>query len=467
MSKAEADTKITEAFYTKLGISCVGIGSAMKIVDLNRRTKTCVCLNGESGIGKTHAIQQIAARRKPDKPFTWRGKEYTDSVPMIPLFLAHMQPEDVGVPFPARAARTQLLQEADLLMRLLEREKEAGKAQALRRKLDAATSRIIANGFSEDDHFDFLLNRTFADMPPEGILFLDEWNRAEKATVKAFFTIVEDRQIHGHYLPEGIQVVAAMNPSDGSYMVNEAEKDHAIRKRLTFVAVTTSLGSWLEYASGPGDFHPYVVEFVRAMPAFLYDTKLRDAGKVFPCPATWEKVSEVLKAAQAMPMPFTENAVETTIGGHVGEDAAAKLIAYIKDNEIVINPEEVIHKYTDKSRVRERVQKLVKQNRNDVLDELCRGVAATLFSKKPDPEKIAPPLAQFMGDLHPEMAVSLVAHKLAANAGEAEHGDAYLSKLSGSMHTQPPYQALFDRIAVAMRKAREQLGDSEILDPTA
>jgi MoxR-like ATPase len=460
------EEKIVEAFYTRLGISVVGIAAAKKIIDLNRWTKTCVCMNGESGIGKTHIVRQIAASRKPKEPFTWRGKEYTDSVPMIPLFLAHMQPEDVGVPFPARAARTQLLQEADLLLRLSEREENEDRASVLRKKLDAAVSRILANGFSEDDHFDFLLNRTFADMPQEGILFLDEWNRAEKATVKAFFTIVEDRQIHGRYLPEGIQVVAAMNPSDGSYMVNEAEKDHAIRKRLTFIAMTTSLGTWLEYASGKGNFHPHVVEFVRAMPGYLYDTKIRDAGKVFPCPATWEKASEVLKAAEHAGLALTDDAVATTIAGHVGDDAAAKLTAYIRDNEIVINPDDVIHRYTDKSRVRRRVKKLIEQNRNDVLNELCSGVSATLFSKQPDPEKLARPLARFMGDLPPEMAVSLVAHKFSASADEASRGDAYLGELSCALHTQPPYQALFQRIADAMKKAKEQLEGGELLDPT-
>lgn len=464
MSKPE-EGKVTEAFYTKLGINCVGIGSAMKIIELNRWTKTCVCMNGESGIGKTHIVRQIAAKRKPQNPFSWRGKEYTDSVPVIPLFLAHMQPEDVGVPFPARAARTQLLQEADLLLRLLERETEANRARTLRQKLDKAVDRVLANGFGEEDHFDFLLSKTFADMPQEGILFLDEWNRAEKQTVKAFFTIVEDRMIHGHRLPEGIQVVAAMNPSDGSYMVNEAEKDHAIRKRLTFIALTTSLATWLDYAGGRGQFHPFVVEFVRAMPNYLYDTKLRDAGKVFPCPATWEKVSDVLKAAEAANIPLTSSEVETTVGGHVGEGAATKLAAYIRDNEVVINPEDVIFRYTDKSKVRIRVQKLIERNFNDVLDELCGGVAATLFSKKPDPEKIAVFLARFMGDLQPEMAVSLVAHKISANADEAEGGDAYLGELSKALHTQPPYQKLFDRIAEAMRKAREQLGDSDLSDP--
>jgi MoxR-like ATPase len=412
-------------------------------------------------------VRQIAAGRKPKEPFTWRGKEYTDSVPVIPLFLAHMQPEDVGVPFPARAARTQLLQEADLLLRLSERFQDTDRAAKLEKRLGAITDRIMANGFSEEDHFDFLLSRTFADMPQEGILFLDEWNRAEKQTVKAFFTIVEDRMIHGHRLPDGIQIVAAMNPSDGSYMVNEAEKDHAIRKRLTFIALTTSLAVWLDYAGNKGDFHPYVVEFVRAMPNYLYDTKLRDAGKVFPCPATWEKVSDVLKAAEANSIPLTATEVETTVGGHVGENAASKLVAYVRDNEVVINPEEVITRYADKSKVRRRVQKLIDQNRNDVLDELCGGVSATLFSKKPDPEKIAQFLARFMGDLHPEMAVSMVAHKFSANADEAEGGDAYLGELSKAMHTQEPYQKLFDRIAEAMRKAREQLGDGELLDPTA
>lgn len=466
MSKPE-EGKVTEAFYTKLGISCVGIGSAMKIIELNRWTQTCVCMDGESGIGKTHIVRQIAARRKPQKPFTWRGKEYTDSVPVITLFLAHMQPEDVGVPFPARAARTQLLQEADLLLRLSERFNDTERGAQLKKRLATITDRIMINGFSEEDHFDFLLSKTFADMPQEGILFLDEWNRAEKQTVKAFFTIVEDREIHGHKLPEGIQVVAAMNPSDGSYMVNEAEKDHAIRKRLTFIALTTSLAVWLDYASGKGGFHPYVVEFVRAMPNYLYDTKLRDAGKVFPCPATWEKVSGVLKAAEYAGISLAAPEVETTIGGHIGEGAATKLVAYIRDNEVVINPEDIIYRYSDKSKVRNRVRKLIEQNRNDVLDELCGGVSATLFSSKPDPEKIAQFLATFMGDLEPEMAVSMVAHKFSANADETENGDAYLGELSKAMYTQSPYQKLFDRIAEAMRKAREQLGDSELFDPTA
>jgi len=466
VSKPE-EGKVSEAFYTRLGINCVGISSVMKVIELNRFTKTCVCMNGESGIGKTHIVRQIAARRKPLTPFTWRGKEYTDSVPVIPLFLAHMQPEDVGVPFPARAARTQLLQEADLLLRLQGQFENTGRGKKIQEKLNDVVHRILANGFSEDDCFDFLLSRTFADMPLEGMLFLDEWNRAEKQTVKAFFTIVEDRMIHGHRLPEGIQVIAAMNPSDGSYMVNEAEKDHAIRKRLTFIAMTTSLGTWLDYAGGKGKFHPFVVEFVRSMPNYLYDTKLRDAGKVFPCPATWEKVSDVLKAAEHASIPLTDPAVETTVGGHIGEGAASKLMAYITDNEIVINPEDVIFNYTEKSRLRKRVCKLIEANRNDVLDELCGGVSATLFSKKPDPEKIAQGLALFMGDLHPEMAVSMVAHKFSGSADEAERGDAYLGDLSKAMHTQPPYQALFDRIAEAMRKAREQLGDGELLDPTS
>ena len=56
MTKAE-DTQVAEAFYTKLGISCVGIGTVTKIIELNRWTQTCVCMNGESGIGKTHIVR--------------------------------------------------------------------------------------------------------------------------------------------------------------------------------------------------------------------------------------------------------------------------------------------------------------------------------------------------------------------------------------------------------------------------
>lgn len=449
--------EMKETFYEQLGITSISIGSAIDVINLNKKTNACVCLNGESGIGKTHIVRQIAAARKPTKPFRWRDKVYNKSVPLITLFLAHMQPEDVGVPFPARAARTQLLQEADLLLRLLERETEAGRAKALREKLDKATNRIIANGFSEHDHFDFLLSRTFADMPQEGILFLDEWNRAEKATIKAFFTLIEDRQIHGKHLPEGIQIVTAMNPSNGSYMVNEAEKDHAIRKRLTFVAVTTNLSAWLTYAKGPGNFNPLVTDFIKAMPTFLYDTKVRDAGKIFPCPATWEKVSEVLKAAKEAGVAFTDLAVETSIGGHVGVAAASKFLDYIRDHNIVIEPFAILHEYGERSKTRRRVKKLVEDNRNDILDELCTGVAATLFSDQEDPEEIADGLALFMGDLQTEMAVSFVTNKLSSSSKDVTNGNEYLGGLSKALHTRPPYRKLFKNIAAAMKKANEQM----------
>lgn len=443
-----------ESFFSKMGISAVGVNMAKRILDLNRYTQTCVCLNGESGIGKTHIVRQVAAARKPTKPFTWNGVEWTDSTPCVTVHFQHLQPEDVGVPFPARAARTQLLQEADLLLRLLDREQDGGspKARALKEKLDKSVSRIMQNGFGDSDHFEFLLSKTFAELPPEGILFLDEWNRADKSTVQAFFTLVEDRAIHNHYLPEKLQVVAAMNPSDGAYLVNEAEKDHAIRKRLTFIAMTSNIGAWLNYASGDGNFHPMVVEFIRAMPGYLYDTKLRDVGKVFPCPATWEKVSRVLFAATEAKMELSDDAVHATCAGHVGVDAADKLAAYIRDNEIVINPEDVIHHYGAASKTRKRVQKLVARNANDVLNELCRGVSATLFSQQPNANEIRDNLGRFMGDLTNEMAIALVSSKFSHDADLADNGLRYMSEISRALNTQESYRAIITDIAKALER---------------
>ncbi|MBU1891247.1 hypothetical protein KJ782_07255, partial [Patescibacteria group bacterium] len=69
MSKDDKEGRVEEAFYTKMGVEVTGIGAAIKVIELNATTHTCVCLNGESGIGKTHIVRQVAAAREVTKDF--------------------------------------------------------------------------------------------------------------------------------------------------------------------------------------------------------------------------------------------------------------------------------------------------------------------------------------------------------------------------------------------------------------
>ncbi|MGD9209349.1 MAG: AAA family ATPase [Desulfobacteraceae bacterium] len=455
---ADKATVEPESFYSKLGIPIASLKGAREAIEANRTTGNVVCLVGEAGIGKTQLVQQIAANRVPLEPFEWQGQRWEKSVPMKTLYLAHMQAEDIGVPYPTRAKRNELLRECSLLLDIADKTKDSLSERARTQALSLA-EHILSLEPNKDDHtfetFEFLLEKNLRELPPEGILFFDEWTRADKSVVKAFFTIIEDRMVHGtKIIPPGIQIIAAMNPSDANYSVNEAEKDCAFRRRLSFVSVVVNTGLWLQYAKNR--FHPYVVEFIKAMPNILHDAKLRDAGKVYPCPATWEKASNILKTADQKKEKLTSDGVTLSIAGCVGQAVNAQFMAFINDNEIIINPREILQAYTDKSDVRKKVQQLVVLARNDVLNEICEGVAVTLLTEKPEPETIAPQLALFMSDLMSEMALAFITHKLSTASSNVEDAESYITKLSIAMSGQPAYVAMFERVGDAIDKAHNE-----------
>lgn len=488
MSKKAAETENQEeTFFRKLGIPLLGIQAVRNAIELNRDTGNTLCIVGEAGIGKTHITKQVGAARKPRKPFTWRGVEWTTSVPVIPFYLAHLQPEDLSVPYPSRAKQSDMIarsgQLAQLASFIRDYHANAFESETARREseeqwhrdseearkqyreiahiLDEQIIDIAKNVAFMDERtkkngtMEFLINRELFDLPPEGILFFDEYNRADRGVVKSFFTLVEDGEVHGiRIIHPGIQIIAAMNPSDGAYSVNEAEKDPAIKRRLCFLAMTTNVGSWLNYARGK--FHDLVVEYIEANNSALYDAKLRLASKVYPCPATWEKVSKLLQAAEAANISFGSDGVEACICGHVGEAIGSQFTAYIKDKSTVIPPSDILNKYTERSNVRRKVQTLVENARFDLLAELCGNIATLLLSSQPDPQTIAAKLAVFLGDLPSDTATAFIVQKLKMASEGITTAPAYLTTLSKELSTQPPYQRHIKSITDALAKARKE-----------
>jgi hypothetical protein len=468
-----SETVAEETFYSKLGIPLTGLLGFREAIDANRYTGNVVCAVGEAGIGKTHVVRQAAGERMPDEEFEFHGVTYgavdpetgrrKPGTPYKTVYLAHMLGEDIHVPYPSKLNYHNLVDLAHKLHGLAAFHKERRNEDMANKffaQVDKVSDVLVhVDPTAENGVMEYLINKELLDMPAEGILFLDEANRSDKSVIKSVFTLIEDNMIDGReVIPPGVQIVVAINPSDGAYSVNEFEKDHAFRRRLSFIAVTMNPGAWLRYAEGR--FHPMVVDFIRALPAHLYDTKIRDAGKIFPCPATWEKVSRLLQQTEKRKQSLTSNGVYHTICGHVGVAAGNAIKDYITDNESVISPDEVIHRYTERSAVRKKVRKMVELARHDVLTELCGSVALTLLTKQPDPEAIAGFVSRFMGDLPREIAVAMVVNKLHSATDGVENSSTYLNELSVALHPHEPYRKLFKDITEAMNKARREAGDA-------
>jgi len=407
--------------WERLGIRPTSIGQVPRLLNIVKAMpkRLTVCLVGETGIGKTPIVHQWCLANNGF---------------MRVLNFGHMTQEEISMIMFNEEATAYDFVPPEFLVELNAKAEEKGLA----------------------------------------VLFLDEWNRGDKALVNALFTFCDERRLHNYHLHKNVLIVAAMNPSDGAYLVNEAEKDHAIRKRLNFVYTVHDLASWLEYVSKSG-WHAFVPKFIKAANQFLYDAGARDAGKAFPCPSNWEKVSSILLAAEREKIDLASDAVKTLVEGQVGTVAANKFMDFVADQNTLIQPIEILEDYKLQSNVRKRVAaminmrvdsagKLVEKtdktgNRQAVLTELCGGVALEMFSSMPDPVKIAGNLALFISDLPPEILSNFFGQQLKSNAQlKQAEGEKYMQKISQALGGYQAYKDKVTIIVAAMRNYQQQAG---------
>ncbi len=391
----EKDKKIVNPFWDNLGIMQCSLKEAKKVAKLCFDCGHVPVFIAEAGVGKTQAARQIAEELKWNPVFK---------------FLAHMESEDLGgIPYPDAEGKT----------------------------------------------YRFLCEETIRDIilsEQPTLLILDEWNRGEKSVMNAAFTLMEDRMFGSHRLPDQVKIMACMNPSEGSYLVNEAEKDPAFRRRLCFIGVRTDPAIWLEYATGPGKFHSLVTGYIQASQISLTDINARESGKIYANPASWEKVSQTLQCLEKASHELWDN--ETTLrfklGGHIGSGMAEQFLQWAKENSTLINPEEILQNY---KKVRSRIMQLVKKGRNDALSEVAESVSLALITQEMDPDKISKNLGAFSQDLPEDMAMSFF-QKLAKHAQTLSKPE-YFVKLSASLSKIEAYR----KALAAIHRSQDKVED--------
>ena len=410
------EVTLRETALDKLGISSATIASIPQILDLvfSMEKKITVCLIGDTGIGKTPVIHQWAEARG--------GYVHV-------MHFGHMTPEDISMTmFNESATEFGFVPHAALVK--LNREAEARGC---------------------------------------AVLFIDEVNRGDKTLLNGFFTLPDDREIQGFKLHPNVIVVAAMNPSDGSYMVNQAERDPAIRKRLCMVYATTDLASWLRFAR-EAKFHKLVVDFVAAMGQYFYDYAARDAGKAFACPSSWEKVSQILTAAEANKTPLTSSLVSTLVKGQIGSTAGHAFLEFVRDQSTVIQPADILEDYEKGGRA--RVAKLLGKEvrggklvsnlagtpvRTDIITTLNRSLALHLTSMMPDPEEAGPNLAKYLLDLPNELFQAFWAEHMKGETTNSAQAKAYIASLNAVLKGLSGYNQRIKELFESQRNMHKEL----------
>lgn len=212
----------------------------------------------------------------------------------------------------------------------------------------------------------------------EGVIFLDELNRAPNDVLQSLFSFILKGTLHTHQLPPGWKVVAAGNYQNENFTTTDTS-DAAWMSRFCHLDFTPSVEEWLIYAEGRG-MHE-TAQFIREQNGMLeLDAKTGgrlDTSFIKPDRRAWTEGIGKLELDGGL----TDETRYEVFSGLVGPTAAASYISWLGKKEKALNLNQVLKTYNGK--VRERVLDLASETKerrfdllNQPIDELCAKIEA-------------------------------------------------------------------------------------------
>ena len=213
--------------------------------------------------------------------------------------------------------------------------------------------------FAKDGFTAYLPPKFMPIVGEEGILLLDEYNRAERPTQQAAFQLVYDGEFGEYILPKGVSIILAGNLGDEDMtIVNES--DSAFCNRVFHLRVTALQKDWEKWMANRtsefnDDIEPFtwietpekadlVVRFLRGHETHFMGKPICGA---FPTPRTWAMLEEVLEhvgGEQADPILVNAFAVAC-----VGEAAGIAFTKWFREKE-EFKPTFIVDGYTKEIR---------------------------------------------------------------------------------------------------------------------
>lgn len=160
------------------------------------------------------------------------------------------------------------------------------------------------------------------------VLFLDELNRARPELMQSVMDLALNRKLAGKKLPEGSQVIAAVNAGD-EYQVEDL--DPALISRFNVYHFEPEINDWINWAE-KNQLDKRVIKFIKENQSMLDSCAVpeddEDGFRKTPDRRAWKKVSDVVKN-----IPVIKEKHVKLISGIIGREAAVSFIVHSKINE--------------------------------------------------------------------------------------------------------------------------------------
>lgn len=163
-----------------------------------------------------------------------------------------------------------------------------------------------------------------------GVLFLDEITTADEMQIQPALGLADDSRCIGEYtLPPHWIVVGAGNGPDCSNFVRL--DDMTISRFSAYDIAYDYQTDFRPYAHRVG-IHEDIIAFLNFSPdtcVRVESTEADYAGKMFPCPRTWERLSIELKMRNAMRVPVDFDSMQNFAGRIIGIRAGREFGAFM------------------------------------------------------------------------------------------------------------------------------------------
>lgn len=209
----------------------------------------------------------------------------------------------------------------------------------------------------------------------QGVVFLDELNRAPMDVIQSMFSFILDGTLHTHKLPPGWRVMAAGN-YDSDRFTTTSVGDAAWLSRFCHIDFTPTAEEFITHIEDNGMVS--VADFIREQPSML-ELDAKTAGRldtkfIVPDRRSWKEMVGKLENDTTMPDTLRYE----VYSGIVGPVAAAAFITYKSKQEKAFNLKDILANY---KKVQPQVVKMMKNSEKEARFDLLNTPIEELITR--------------------------------------------------------------------------------------
>lgn len=167
------------------------------------------------------------------------------------------------------------------------------------------------------------IRRTVHNLPEfwptegEGILLLEEPNRATTGMMQVLMQILTDRQVHKYKLPEGWIIASCINPDSAEYDVSAM--DTALKNRFIGFEIEYDHNAFVEYMNKK-DWCPNIQAFVKSGVWIYKDAAQIGKDGTYISPRNWEQLNAAHLAGAQNDKPMHSTICRAILGKDIGNE---------------------------------------------------------------------------------------------------------------------------------------------------